>query len=476
MRKKIDASSRHLLGLINDILDMSKIESGKTSLNAAEFCLADLIDGIAMIICPQANTKKQDFDIYVQDIRFEHLVGDAMKINQILINILTNAVKYTPDGGKISLTVQQLSQITKNIVKIRFTIRDNGIGMSEEYQKVIFEPFTREENSKVVKAMGTGLGMPIVKNLIDLMGGKILIDSSPGEGSTFIVELGLRIHEEEADLGFWKKHSLSRALVVDDDGDVCRDIVQTVMDSGLEMDYALNGWEAIEKVRKVCRNDKKYDLVLVDWKMPDIDGMETAGRIRQIVGEDVPILILTAYDWPEIETEARGAGIDGFLSKPFFLSNFKETVEQICDYHNTEESETKSENHLRGMHFLVAEDYELNAEILSGILEMCDVTCDVCVNGSDTLHRFEESAENEYDLILMDIQMPVMNGCEATREIRKCSHPRAASIPIIAMSANAFSEDVNEALDAGMDAYLTKPVDMKMLKKTLIEILAEKSV
>ncbi|MDO5145557.1 MAG: response regulator [Eubacteriales bacterium] len=473
--QKINASSCHLLGLINDVLDMSKIESGKTSLNIREFHLANLIDEVSMLIRPQAAAKKQEFDIYVRDIRYENLLGDSMKISQIIVNILSNAVKYTFIGGKIEMRVQQLPQTTKNIVTTQFVISDNGVGMSEEYQKRIFEPFSREENAKTSKVRGTGLGMPIVKNLVDVMGGSISISSKPGEGSTFVIELGIRICEEEVDAEFWTKHHLFRGLVVDDDKDICDNVVDAVRHSGLEVEYALSGEEAVEKVKLSREQHREYNVVLLDWKMPGMDGLETARQIRKFASEELSILILSAYDWSHIEMEARDAGIDGFLSKPFFLSNFKKTVEQIHDADTAKITAGNSESRMKGKRFLVAEDYALNAEILVGILEMYGVSCDVCENGMEVSRKFENTDPGYYSLILMDIQMPVMNGYEATRRIRESSHPEATSIPIVAMSANAFAEDVQEATAAGMNAYLTKPVNAALLESTLVEVLEGRS-
>ncbi|MDO5135507.1 MAG: response regulator [Eubacteriales bacterium] len=472
--RKIGASSQHLLGLINDVLDMSKIESGKTSLNIQEFRLAEMMEGLAMIIRPQASAKGQLFEIYTREIRHEILIGDEMKLNQIMINLLTNAVKYTPKGGRISLTVTQLPQKMKNSVTVRFEVRDNGIGMSKEYQKKIFEPFSREDGRKSGSIRGTGLGMAIVKSLLDLMGGSIQVDSSPGKGSVFTVEIGLKIRESEVDQEFWSRHGLTRALVVDDDPDICSAVSQAVTDSGLEMESALGGEEAVRKIRQGLREDKSFDLAVIDWKMPGMDGLETAKRIRSAVSQRIPILLLTAYDWTEIEEEARAAGVNGFLAKPFFMSSFREAVEGLCHRAETQEAMGEKESGLQGMHVLMAEDYELNAEILAGILEMYGATSDVCVNGLETLKRFQASEKGEYDLILMDIQMPVMDGCESVREIRSCGHPDAQVIPVIAMSANAFSEDVQRAREAGMDAYLTKPVDVKALERTLCRVLEEK--
>ena len=471
---KIMVSSQHLLALINDVLDMSKIESGKTTLNQDDFELADMVKEISMIIHSQATAKHQKFHIYIQDIRYEHLIGDKLKINQILMNILSNAVKYTPAGGEITFTVQQLPQKAPNITNLRFVIQDNGIGISEEYQKIIFEPFTREDRLTSKMAQGTGLGMAIAKNLVELMGGTITLESELKKGSRFTIDLGLRVAEKDVDHDFWVKHGLFYTLVVDDDQDICCNIVKCVNDSGLHMDYALGGREAIEKVRKAVQADRVFDLILLDWKMPEMDGLETARKIRAMVPKDTPILILTAYDYAPIEEEAYRAGIDGFMTKPFFLSKFKYTIEQLQEESSKTEVPGTSPTCLEGRHFLVAEDYELNAEILVDTLDMYGVHCDVCVNGKEAVERFTASGEDDYDLILMDIQMPVMNGYEATENIRKSGHPRAGSIPIVSMSANAFSEDIQRAYEAGMNAYLTKPIDVALMEKTLTEILGEK--
>ena len=472
--KKLTISSHHLLGLINDVLDMSKIESGKTALNMDELNLEELVESLTSIIRPQTNAKGQTFEVHVRDITHEHLIGDKLRLTQIMVNVLSNAVKYTPKGGRVELLVSQLPQVTKDIVPVRFVITDTGVGMTEEYQKVIFEPFTRADDKVSSMARGTGLGMAIAKNLVDLMGGTISLKSAPNMGSTFTVELGLRIRPTEVDPDFWKKHHLLRSLVVDDEQEICDNVVRASCENGLPMEYALSGREALAKIAAAHEAQQEFNLVLLDWKMPDMDGLETARHIREKIPSNIPILILTAYDWSEIESEARAIGINGFLAKPFFVSNLRSTVEKLSSVPEFEETSDNSGSFLQNKHFLAAEDYELNAEILVDTLEMYGADCDVCENGEEVLKCFAASAPGTYDLILMDIQMPVMNGREAAKAIRNCGHPQAGSIPIVAMSANAFAEDVQEAVNAGMNAYLTKPVDAKLLEKTLVRILSEK--
>lgn len=472
--KKLTISSHHLLGLINDVLDMSKIESGKTALNMGELDLEELVESLTSIIRPQTDAKGQVFEVYVRDITYEHLIGDKLRLTQIMVNILSNAVKYTPEGGRVELWVSQLPQVTKDIVPVRFVVMDTGIGMTEEYQKVIFEPFTRANDNVGSMARGTGLGMAIAKNLVDLMGGTISLKSAPNMGSTFTVELGLRIRPTEVDPDFWKKHHLLRSLVVDDEQDICDNVVRASRENGLAMEYALSGREALAKITAAHETQQEFNLVLLDWKMPDMDGLETARHIREKIPSNIPILILTAYDWSEIESEARAIGINGFLAKPFFVSNLRSTVEKLSSIPEFDETPDNSGSFLQNRHFLAAEDYELNAEILVDTLETYGADCDVCENGEEVLKCFAASAPGTYDLILMDIQMPVMNGCEAAKAIRNCGHPQAGSIPIVAMSANAFAEDVQEAMNAGMNAYLTKPVDAKLLEKTLVRILSER--
>ncbi|MDE6613278.1 MAG: response regulator, partial [Clostridia bacterium] len=469
--RKISSSGQHLLGLINDILDMSKIENGKTVLNVCEFSLPELVEDLDDIMRPQAKAKKQRFDIVVHGIKEEKLLGDKLRINQILMNILSNAVKYTPEGGKILMEIRGLPRVNANFARLCFTVKDNGIGMSEEFLENIFKPFTREVSSTVNQIQGTGLGMSIAKNLVELMGGTISVESKQGEGSTFKIELELRISDGAAEHDFFRDHKICKALVVDDDADCCEGVVETLDGIGIETQSALSGAQAIDIVRTAHECGKDYDLILVDMKMPGMDGIETTRAIRKIVPKEASVMLLTAYDWSGVEQKAEKAGIDAFLPKPFFLSNLKQTIRNINGKKSGGVQETEDGQSLEGRRFLVAEDNELNSEILCELLDMKGVTCEVACDGKQALEMFEKSEENYYDAVLMDIQMPVMNGYEATKAIRASAHPRANTIPIIAMTANAFAEDINNALSSGMDAHVAKPVDMNRLEKVLTEHL-----
>lgn len=469
--RKITASSQYLLGLINDVLDMSKIESGKTTLNVTEINLAEFIDELGTMIRPQAKAKQQEFELFLADVTMEHLVGDRMRINQVLINILSNAVKYTPVGGRIQMTVTQLPQKTKDFVRLRFEVQDNGIGMSEEFLHVIFEPFAREINSVTNQIQGTGLGMPITKNLVELMGGTIDVKSRQGEGSIFTVDLELRIQEQNVDEKFWENHGITRVLVVDDDESICINVIRVMEDTGVSVRYALSGDNAIRQIGEAHQEGGLFDLVLLDWKMPGMDGIQTARKIRAMLPEHIPILLLTAYEWDEIEEEALAAGIDGFLAKPFFLTSFKQAIVTVQAKEQKLPGTEDSDHILAGITILAAEDNELNAEILRELLNMNNVACDIVSNGQELVEAFEKSEPGQYDLILTDIQMPVMNGYDAARAIRAGSHTRGKVIPIVAMTANAFAEDVKEAMDAGMDAHVAKPIDMNNLEAVITELV-----
>lgn len=472
--RKITASSQYLLGLINDVLDMSKIESGKTTLNVTEINLAEFIDELGTMIRPQAKAKQQEFELFLADVTMEHLVGDRMRINQVLINILSNAVKYTPVGGRIQMTVTQLPQKTKDFVRLRFEVQDNGIGMSEEFLHVIFEPFAREINSVTNQIQGTGLGMPITKNLVELMGGTIDVKSRQGEGSIFTVDLELRIQEQNVDEKFWENHGITRVLVVDDDESICINVIRVMEDTGVSVRYALSGDNAIRQIGEAHQEGGLFDLVLLDWEMPGMDGIQTARKIRAMLPEHIPILLLTAYEWDEIEEEALAAGIDGFLAKPFFLTSFKQAIVTVQAKEQKLPGTEDSDHILAGITILAAEDNELNAEILRELLNMNNVACDIVSNGQELVEAFEKSEPGQYDLILTDIQMPVMNGYDAARAIRAGSHTRGKVIPIVAMTANAFAEDVKEAMDAGMDAHVAKPIDMNNLEAVITELVKKK--
>ena len=474
--RKIAASSQLLLGLINDILDMSKIESGKTSLNLSEENLSEIIEEIDTIVRPQMKAREHTFEIIVKGIQHEDVVVDKLRLNQILLNLLSNTMKYTPDGGYVILTLEELKQHSRQYAHYRISVADNGVGMSPEYVEKVFDVFSRESDSTTSRIQGTGLGMAITKKLVDLMGGNITVQSELNKGTTFTVELELHICERDIDEQFWKKNGIFRTLVVDDEEDICKNI-QSVMDkTGVEVEYALDGNTAIMMIRQSEIEKRLYNVVLLDWKMPGMSGLETARRIRKEIPKEVPILILTSYDWTEIEDEAREAGIDAFLPKPFFLTSFRYKLDRIIneEHQHQKDWERNQESPFKGMHILLVEDNDLNSEIATELLAMCGATVRVCKNGKLAVETFEKSVPGEYQIILMDIQMPVMNGYEAARAIRQSSHSMAESIPIVAMTANAYAEDIRHSLDAGMDAHVSKPIDMEVLEETVGEILKRK--
>ncbi len=464
---KITASGRHLLSLINDVLDVSKIESGKVVLTIGEFTLSDLVSSVDAIIRPMAKARRQDFDVSVTEIKHEYLIGDETRINQILINLLSNAVKYTPEGGSIWFRIIGLPQRSAQFEHIRIQVEDNGYGMTPEYLKTIFDPFTRAENSTTNKVQGTGLGMAITKNIVELMGGTIQVSSEIDRGSIFTVELELRIPDGQADEQFWKDNNIRRILAVDDDEEVCKSVQALMGDTKTTVDTAPRGEDAVAMAQKAHEEKQGYDMVLLDWKMPGMDGYETAVGIRSAI-PDMPILFLTAYDGMELQEEIGRMGNAGVLPKPFFVSAFKEKIMELQEDHLRDRlSDAGEHDSLEGMRFLVAEDNEINAEILSELLDIEGALCEIVENGQIAVERFVQSAAGEYDAVLMDVQMPVMNGYEAARRIRQLDRPDAAKIPIIAMTANAFAEDVKEALEAGMNAHIAKPIEMGLLKKAM---------
>ena len=474
--QKIDAASQHLLGLINDVLDMNKIESGSAVLNISELNMAEIIDELNTIIRPQAREKKQTFEIHASSLACEHLLGDKLRINQIMINILSNAVKYTQIGGRIDMRISELPQVDKNYIRIRFEVEDNGQGMSEEYQKVIFDPFTREQEATRSQIQGTGLGMAITKSLVDLMGGTIRVESRLGRGSVFTVELELRIQERKDDPKFWDRHKIRRMLVADDSEDICLEIVKKMAQSGITTHYATCGSQAVDMIRTARMQGEPYDLILLDWKMPDLDGLETARRIRQYNPEQIPILLFTAYDWLDIERDALEVGIEHFLPKPFFLSSFKETIRRMKGTVGETQRIDQGGEAIAGKRVLVVDDIDVNRMILVKILTSLGAVCEEAENGHAAVEIFQASQEGEYDLILMDIQMPVMNGYEATRVIRSSSHPSAQSVAIIAMTANAFVDDIRDALESGMDGHIPKPIVLEQLKQTIQEVLERRGL
>lgn len=471
--KKISLSSRHLLGLINDVLDMSKIESGKMTLNMEEISLSEVVESIATIIQPQIKIKKQHFDIYVHDVIAEKVYCDSVRLNQVLLNLLSNAYKFTPENGKIELSLyQEESPLGDKYARTHITVQDNGIGMSEEFQKKIFESFSREDSARVHKTEGTGLGMSITKYIVDSMHGTIEVNSKQGEGTRFHITVDLEIAQtEDVDmiLPEWKM------LVVDDDQTLCDTAVKSLAEIGVKAEYTLDGETAVKMAVEADSAGKRYDIVLLDWKLPGIDGIETARRLHKRLGENIPILLISAYDWSEIEDEARAAGISGFISKPLFKSTLfyglrkfvgngeqKEVVEKA--------PETEKES-LEGKRILVAEDNDLNWEIAELLLTSAGLNVEHAENGQICVDMLLAHAAGYYDAILMDVRMPVMNGLEATTVIRGLNKKSYSKIPIIAMTADAFAEDMQKCLEAGMNAHIAKPIDIDVVKATLAKFI-----
>lgn len=475
--RKITASGQHLLSLINDVLDVSKIESGKVVLNLEEFTLNDLVSSVDAIIRPMAVARSQQFHVEVRDIRHEYLIGDETRINQILINLLSNAVKYTPEGGNIWFRIIGRRQRSNQFEHIRIEVEDDGYGMTQEYLKTIFDAFTRAENSTTNKVQGTGLGMAITKNIVELMGGTIEVFSEVDKGSLFQVDLEFRVPEGQADKLFWEKSGISRILVVSDNLQDCNTICALISEMGIEMDIAACGEEALRILRDDETNGNCH-MVLLDCDTPDMGG--AAEEIRKALPGTAPLLLMTAHGSEGLDSmeEALRLEYTGILAKPFFLSALKEKVMEIQagTAGKTRETETGEAESLEGLHFLAAEDNEINAEILSEVLTLEGASCVIMENGKRVLERFGESAEGEFDAILMDVQMPVMNGYDATRAIRALERKDAARIPIIAMTANAFAEDEREALSAGMNVHLAKPIDIDMLKKVIRQYISKEGM
>lgn len=470
--KKITASGQHLLSLINDVLDVSKIESGKVVLSVEKFTLNDLVSSVDAIIRPMADGRRQNFHVEVTGIKHEYLLGDETRINQILINLLSNAVKYTQEGGNIWFRIIGLKQRSSQYEHIRIEVEDDGYGMTPEFLETIFDAFTRAENSTTNKVQGTGLGMAITKNIVELMGGTIDVSSEVYKGSIFKVELELRISEGLTDNGFWKEHGMAQFLIVDGEEETCENIQMLMKDTELLTDTAFSLEKAVKMIKEHGR--EYYDLILMDWNMADMGGIAAAKELRKFMSDTVPVIFLASYDAENMEDicEIENTGI---ITKPFFVSALKEKILELL---GSTEEETNSEKEvcssLEGLYFLAAEDNEINAEILSEILEMEGARYEIAENGKLAVERFEQAAEGEFDAILMDVQMPVMNGYDATKAIRALKRSDAAKIPIIAMTANAFAEDEKEALDAGMDVHMAKPIDIELLKKIISKYVQRK--
>lgn len=463
--KKITLSSKHLLGLINDVLDMSKIESGKLTLHIEQISLREVMDSIVNIVQPQIKEKKQHFSVHIRNVEAEDVYCDSVRLNQVLLNFLSNAIKFTPEGGYIEISLyEEPSPIGDTYVRVHIKVKDNGIGMSDEFKKTIFEAFTREDSKRVQKTEGTGLGMAITKYILDAMEGTVEVNSKQGEGTEFHVILDLEkvlVQEEEMILPDW------HMLVVDDDEQLCESVIHALKDIGINAEWTLDGEAAVELVKERHKQQNDFQIILLDWKLPGMDGIETARSIRTQMGGDIPILLISAYDWNEIEHEAREAGITGFISKPLFKSTLFYGLRQFAETDNEIETQlSEKEIDLTGRKILLAEDNDLNWEIAEALLTERGLELEWAENGQICVDKFKRSPVGFYDAVLMDIRMPVMTGHEAAREIRALDR-EDADIPIIAMTADAFEEDIKRCMESGMNAHVAKPIDIREVERQL---------
>ena len=472
--QKVLSSSSHLLSLINDILDMSRIESGKVQIKEQECNISELMHNLVNIIQPQVKAKQIELFIDTFDVLNEDVIADALKLNQVFVNLLGNAVKYTPAGGTISFRIQQKTTSHQGYGDYIFKIKDNGIGMTQDFVEHIFEPFEREESATKSGIQGTGLGMAITKNIIDMMGGTISVQSEKGEGSEFTVELCLKLQELEKDAVQIAELAGLRALVIDDDLDMCDSTDRMLKQIGMRSEWTTSSREAVYRAKSAYEMGDSYHTYIIDWQMPELNGIETARKIRSEVGMEAPIIILTAYDWSDIEEEAREAGVTAFCSKPLFLSDLRSTL--LSANHLVEQEENAAAWTLEdfsGKHILLVEDNELNREIVEAILMETGFIVDTAPDGTDAVAMMKQAEEYTYDAILMDVQMPIMDGYEATRTIRALPREDVKDIPIIAMTANAMEEDKEAALKNGMNAHIAKPIDidvfMAVLRKFLLK-------
>lgn len=471
---KIGISARFLLSLINDILDMSRIESGRMNLAHEKFDFEEMINGLSSLFYPQAEEKGLKFNTVIEGVTEELYIGDSLRLRQILLNILSNALKFTPSGGRIQFTIRQMSRGDKD-AWLRFTVSDTGIGMSKVFQKHLFESFEQENPNISIKYGGTGLGLAICKNLVTLMGGSINVHSIEGVGSEFCVDVKLGLTEESyrrKNFDILKLRDL-KTLIVDDDIVTCEHASLIMSDLGLQAEYVTSGASAVLEIEKGIREMKPYDIVLVDLKMPDMDGIQTAKAIRRLVGSETLVVVMTAYEWKEIEADARRAGVDFFITKPLFRSELVDLFEKINDFSEAvyEPETAKGEIQFAGERILLVEDNELNLEVAASLLEMKGLTIESACNGLQALEKFCSTPVGYYDAVLMDIRMPVMDGLEAARNIRLFDKSDAQTIPIIAMTANAFDEDVEKSHAAGMNAHLAKPIDPEKLFAVLQEFI-----
>ena len=465
---KTTKASRHLLGLINEVLDMARIESGKMSLAEEDFNLPELVDNLITLTKPVIDEHRHNFEVHVDHIEHEAVCGDSLRIQQVFVNLMSNAVKYTPDGGNIIFSIKEKPNGFSELGCYEFSIADNGIGMTPEFQKIMFEPFSRADDHRTTKVQGTGLGMAITKNIVNLMNGSIKVNSAPGKGTKITVTIYLKLQERKREQ---EKELLDLpVLVVDDDKTCCESTVATLKDIGIAGEWVLTGREAVERCYAHHEAGRDYFAVILDWKMPEMDGIETARKIRERVGKDVTIIILTSFEFSEIEEEARAAGVDAFIAKPLFRSRLTATLRQFTSGKKEKNARSLLESFAKtdytSKRVLLVEDNELNREIAAEILGMTGVAVDIAENGKIAVEKVVAAPEKWYDLIFMDIQMPIMNGYEATAAIRSLPGGRG-KVPIIAMTANAFAEDVQLAKNTGMNEHIAKPLELDKLNDVL---------
>ena len=467
------ASSNHLLSLINDVLDMSRIESGKIHLEEVEVNLSDVLHDLKTIVSGQIFAKQLELYMDVMDVTDEDVYCDKTRLNQILLNLLSNAIKFTPAGGTVSVRVRQLAGKVHGCGQYEFRIKDNGIGMSPEFAKKIFEPFERERTSTVSRIQGTGLGMAITKNIVDMMGGTIEVQTAQGKGTEFTVCVPMRAQTEQRPVEKITELEGLKALVVDDDFNTCDSVTKMLVKVGMRAEWTLSGKEAVLRARQSIEMSDAYHAYIIDWRLPDMNGIEVTRRIRSL-NDDTPIIILTAYDWSDIEVEAKAAGVTAFCSKPMFMSDLRETLMSALGQKQTDAAQgllPEKNADFKGKQILLVEDNELNREIAQEILREYGFLVDTAENGAVAVEKVSTAAPGSYDLVLMDVQMPIMDGYTATRKIRALDDPARATLPIIAMTANAFDEDRRNALESGMNGFLSKPIVIGDLVQELHKIL-----
>ena len=466
---KILSSSKHLLSLINDILDMSRIESGKIHLEETEVCLSDVLHDLKTIISGQIHAKQLELYMDAMDVTNEDVYCDKLRLNQILLNLLSNAVKFTPAGGTVSVRFRQYPGKAKGSELYEFRVKDNGIGMSQEFVQKIFSPFERERTSTVSRTQGTGLGMAITKNIVDMMGGTIEVQTEQDKGTEFIVRLPFRTQPEHHRIEKISELEGLKALVVDDDFNTCDSVTKMLVKFGMRSEWTVSGKEAVLRARQSMELGDAFHAYIIDWRLPDMNGIEVTRQIRSL-DDNTPIIILTAYDWSDIETEARTAGVTAFCAKPLFMSDIRETLMAAIGQKQAQAEDKilpAADLDFRGRRILLVEDNELNSEIAVEILKEYGFLVDTAENGAEAVEKIKNSIPGDYDLVLMDVQMPVMNGYEATKQIRALTDPALSGITILAMTANAFDEDRKKVLECGMDGFLSKPIIIEELIDTL---------